>query len=167
MAFDAYLMFDDPKISGESTSEVHAGSIELKSYDFGITMAAAPGRSDGGGATTGRANFNEFTCEKNIDLASPHLAYHCAAGTVLKKIIVKLYLRLGNATPHNFLTLTYTDSVIAECTIQGSGGDDLPSETLKINYGAVKFEYAQPPTAKSPKNNRFEWSQITNTGTKS
>jgi type VI secretion system secreted protein Hcp len=168
MAFDAYLMFDDPKIAGESTSDIHPGSIEMKTYDFGITMAASPGRSDGGGATTGRANFNEFTCEKNIDLASPHLAYHCAAGTLLKKVTIKLHLRTGDPNkPHNFLTLTYTDCVITECTIQGSGGDDLPAETLKINYGAVKLEYAQPPTAKSPKNNRFEWSQVTNTGTKS
>lgn len=166
MAFDAYLIFTDPSIPGESTSDLHPASIELKSYDFGITMASAPGRSDGGGATTGRANLNEFTTEKNIDIASPHLAYHCAAGTVLKKIIVKLYQRLGTGAPHNFLTLTYTDSVITECTIQGSGGDDLPSETLKINYGAVKFEYAQSPTSASPKNNRFEWSQVTNTGTK-
>jgi type VI secretion system Hcp family effector len=164
MAFDAYLIFDTPPIAGESTSDIHPKSIELKSYDFGITMAAAPGRSDGGGATTGRANFNEFNCEKNIDLSSPHLAYHCAAGTSLGKVLVKLYLRLGNGKTHNFLTLTYSDAVITECTIQGSGGDDLPSETLKINYGAVMFEYNQ--AAPGTKKNRFEWSQITNTGTK-
>jgi type VI secretion system secreted protein Hcp len=165
MAFDAYLLFQDPSIQGESTSELHPGSIELKSYEFGITMAAAPGRSVGGGATTGRASFQEFSCEKNIDVASPHLTFHCAAGTLLKTIVVKLYLRIGDAE-HNFLTLTYSDSVITECSIRGAGGDDLPSETLKFNYGAVKFEYKQPPTVKSPKTNRFEWSQLTNTGTK-
>ena len=75
MAFNAYLVFpNSTEILGESTSEVpgkgSAKPIEISDYGFGVTMPVTASRSDGGGATVGRANFDVFTCSKNIDTAT-------------------------------------------------------------------------------------------------
>jgi len=71
MAFNAYLVFHaDAKILGESTSSPEQGvtrdngAIEITDYGFGVSMPVSSSRSDGGGATVGRANFDVFTCSK-------------------------------------------------------------------------------------------------------
>src|SRR5262245_21123425 len=96
MAFNAYLVFKtsgDPKILGESTSAIAdgKGAIEVTDYGFGVSMPVTASRSDGGGATVGRANFDMFTCSKNIDTATPRLVEYCCKGTAVPKIVLHLY----------------------------------------------------------------------------
>src|SRR6266566_1084285 len=94
MAFNAYLVFDEAsKIKGESTSEVakDKGAIEVTDYGFGVSMPVTASRSDGGGATVGRANFDVFTCTKNIDTATTSLVQYCCKGTAIKRVVLHLY----------------------------------------------------------------------------
>src|SRR5207253_7938482 len=103
MAFNAYLVFiDDAKVKGESTSEpepkaVNSGAIEITDYGFGVSMPVTSSRSDGGGATVGRANFDVFTCSKGIDTATTNLVRYCCKGTAIPKIVLHLY-RAGEGT---------------------------------------------------------------------
>ena len=90
MAFNAYLVFA-PKakdIQGESTSHLFEGkgAIEISDYGFAAAMPVTSSRSDGGGATVGRANFEAFTCNKNIDTATPKLVEYCCLGKNIEKI---------------------------------------------------------------------------------
>src|SRR5438445_7654085 len=96
MAFNAYLLFKtsgDPKILGESTSDIAngKGAIEVSDYGFGVSMPVTASRSDGGGATVGRANFDVFTASKNIDTATTSLVDYCCKGTAIKRIVLHLY----------------------------------------------------------------------------
>src|SRR5436190_20855964 len=97
MAFNAYLMFHDAAaVYGESTSEpekaaANKGAIEVTDYGFGVSMPVTTSRSDGGGATVGRANFDVFTCSKNIDTATCKLVELCCKGTAVNKIVLHLY----------------------------------------------------------------------------
>lgn len=172
MAFDAYLyVFGAP---GESTSNLtdkpmQIVPIELKSYDLGVTMAAAPSRSGFTGAVTGRAKFNEFSCEKNIDLASAVLCFYCASGKHIAEIYCDIYRAAGDKKV-KFVSIIYKDAVITECSVKASGGDDLPTETLKFNYGSVEFKYTQTDHATgaaTSNKTRMLWSQLTNKGEKS
>src|SRR3954469_10819061 len=101
MAFNAYLVFhEDSKIRGESTSEpepgaIDKGAIEITDYGFGVSMPVTSSRSDGGGATVGRANFDVFTCSKNIDTATPKLVELCCKGTAINKAVLHLYRQGG------------------------------------------------------------------------
>src|SRR5438270_11632923 len=97
MAFNAYLVFiDDAKVKGESTSEpepkaVNSGAIEVTDFGFGVSMPVTTARSDGGGATVGRANFDVFTASKNIDTATVPLVEYCCKGTNIPRIVLHLY----------------------------------------------------------------------------
>src|SRR5256885_5309422 len=107
MAFNAYLVFNvdgDLKIGGESTSDVvkdgcpfstsissNKGAIEVTDFGFGVSMPVTASRSDGGGATVGRANFDVFTASKNIDTATTSLVDYCCNGTAIKRIVLHLY----------------------------------------------------------------------------
>src|SRR3954469_10019628 len=120
MAFNAYLVFhEDSKIRGESTSEpepgaIDKGAIEISDYGFGVSMPVTTSRSDGGGATVGRANFDVFTCSKNIDTATVWLVQYCCLGKSIPKIVLHLYR-------------------------QGAGADEQESGVVK--YGMIVFQH--------------------------
>src|ERR1700674_5882475 len=129
MAFNAYLVFiDDVKIKGESTSEpesaaVNSGAIEITDYGFGVSMPVSSSRSDGGGATVGRANFDVFTATKGIDTATPYLFQYCCKGTAVDAIVLHLY-RAGEGTESGvvkYAMVVFQFCVITKCAVQGSG----------------------------------------------
>jgi type VI secretion system Hcp family effector len=155
MAFNAYLVFTvdgDLKIGGESTSEVVSslgkpqdgkGAIEITDYGFGVSMPVTTSRSDGGGATVGRANFDVFTATKNIDTATTSLVEYCCKGTAIKRIVLHLF-RAGQGSASTgvvkYAMVVFGACVITKVGISGSG-EELPKETLEFNYGQCEYFY--------------------------
>src|SRR4051812_12929248 len=159
MAFNAYLVFavdGDLKIGGESTSDVvkglfaldpksNKGAIELTDFGFGVSMPVTTSRSDGGGATVGRANFDVFTCTKNIDTATCELMSKCCKGTNIKSIALHLFRAgagdsVGNAGAVKYALYVFQNCVITKVAISGSG-EELPKESLEFNYGVCEYWY--------------------------
>jgi type VI secretion system secreted protein Hcp len=149
MAFNAYLVFKtsgDPKIKGESSSEIAKGkgAVEISDYSFGVTMPVTASRSDGGGATVGRANFDVFTCNKGIDTSTPWLVQYCCKGTSIPKIVLHLY-RQGEGGSDQTGVVKYAMVVFQHCVITKvgitGGGDELPKESLEFNYGLCEYSY--------------------------
>src|SRR5258708_29921274 len=132
MAFNAYLVFHkDSKIFGESTSDIpdkgDAKPIEISDYGFGVSMPVTTSRSDGGGATVGRANFDVFTASKNIDTATCALVEHCTKGKSIDSIVLHLY-RQGEASESGvvkYAMIVFQHCVITKVGITGSG-EELP-----------------------------------------
>jgi len=146
MAFNAYLVFDsNSKIDGESTSDiaVGTGAIEISDYGFGVSMPTTTSRSDGGGATVGRANFEVFTCSKNVDTSTHKLFELCCKGTDIAKAALHIY-RQGAGTEESgvvkYLVINFHHCVITKVTISG-GGEELPKESLEFNYGVCEYWY--------------------------
>jgi len=160
MAFNAYLVFNvgDNKlqIGGESTSEVvkslmsdiksakdGKGAIEVADFGFGVSMPVTASRSDGGGATVGRANFDVFTATKNIDTATTALVEYCCKGTAIKRIVLHLFRQGqgGEATGVvKYAMVVFGACVITKVAISGSG-EELPKESLEFNYGQCEYFY--------------------------
>src|SRR5437667_7603187 len=172
MAFNAYLVFpSSTEILGESTSEVpgkgSAKPIEISDYGFGVTMPVTASRSDGGGATVGRANFDVFTCSKNIDTATCKLVEYCCKGTAIDKIVLHLY-RQGEGSDASgvvkYAMVVFKFCVITKVAITG-GGEELPKESLEFNYGICEYVY-QPTSHDTGKAEgsplRAGWSTIKN-----
>lgn len=183
MAFNAYLMFltgNSDKIVGESTSipvpdAENAGAMEISDFGFGVSMPVTTSRSDGGGATVGRANFDVFTCSKNIDTATCKLVEYCCKGTNIKKIVLHLF-RQGEGTDSG--VVKYAQVIFQNCVITKSGvsggGEELPKESLEFNYGVVEYRYqytdhdtgkpGDPPcsAAGATKMSKTSWSTIKN-----
>ena len=149
MAFNAYLVFHQKtKIKGESTSEpekaaVKRGAIEVADYGFGVSMPVTTARSDGGGATVGRANFDVFTCTKSIDTSTPILFEYCCKGTAIDTIVLHLY-RQGEGSADSgvvkYAMVVFQACVITKVAISGSG-EELPKESLEFNYGVCEYWY--------------------------
>lgn len=148
MAFNAYLVFDTKSgIDGESTSEIAVGSgaIEIADYSFGVTMPVTTSRSDGGGATVGRANFELFTCNKSIDTATWKLFEFCCKGTAIEKAMLHIYRQgAGDAEKDTgvvkYVCIIFHHCVITKVGITG-GGEELPKESLEFNYGGCEYWY--------------------------
>jgi type VI protein secretion system component Hcp len=176
MAFNAYLVFGTKQgattIKGESmslpeTAAQGVGALELTDYGFGTSMPVTSSRSDGGGATVGRANFDVFTCSKNIDTATASLFQYCCLGTAIPSIVLHLY-RAGDESGSGaikYAMYTFQWCVVTKVGISG-GGEDLPKESLEFNYGKCEYVYhvtdkATGKDAGKPEC-RFGWSTISN-----
>jgi type VI secretion system secreted protein Hcp len=174
MAFNAYLVFHaDAKILGESTSSPEQGvtrdngAIEITDYGFGVSMPVSSSRSDGGGATVGRANFDVFTCSKGIDTATPYLFMYCCKGTAIPAAVLHLY-RAGSGSETGvvkYAMVVFQYCVITKVGITGSG-EELPKESLEFNYGKCEYIYQENDHNTGVKTSRaldrFGWSTIKN-----
>ena len=181
MAFNAYLIFHKDArgkgqgdgIVGESTSDpepgkTEPGAIEITDYGFGVTMPVSTSVSDGGGPTVGRANFDVFTCSKNLDTATPMLVKYCCKGTNIQSIVLHIY-RSGDAAESGaikYAMVVFQNCVITKVGVTG-GGEELPKESLEFNYGVCEYHYQEtdhdtgkPAQGKKPL--RSGWSTINN-----
>jgi len=191
MAFDAYLRFLLPPVDGEVTLDPKKYEVEgadgndkwisIEEYGFSATMPVTQSRSGGtGAATTGKGKLEPFTFKKPVDATSMYLAFHAAAGTVFKKIVVNVFASIDDGSgaaqkPHRFLTVILQGAVIGSCAFSGGGGDDLPTEDVSINYGSITYKYSgfkvdeesgAITVGDAARNSQFNWNTITNSGTK-
>jgi type VI secretion system Hcp family effector len=175
MAFNAYLLFktgNSDKIEGESTSEpekgmAKKGAIEVSDFGFGVSMPVTASRSDGGGATVGRANFDVFTCSKGIDTATCSLVRNCCKGTAIEKAVLHLY-RQGEGSESGvvkYAMVVFKNCVITKVAISG-GGEELPKESLEFNYGVCEYVYQETDHETGKKTSRAQdhagWTTIAN-----
>lgn len=171
MAFNAYLVFhSSSNIRGESSSvpedaAQNRGAIEVSDYGFGVNMPVTASRSDGGGATVGRANFDVFTCNKGIDTSTRDLVRHCCTGKNIQSIVLHLY-RQGEDSKSGvvkYAMVVFQNCVITKVGITG-GGDELPKESLEFNYGLCEYWYAKTnhATGKQDPGQGYSWSTVTN-----
>jgi type VI secretion system Hcp family effector len=163
MSFDAFIFI--PGAKGESDDTAHKGWIELQEYGFGFEMATGSGsRSDSGPATTGRVKVSEFTGKKNIDIASGPLMLMVAQGQPIQGIKIELCRAVGKK--EKFVEIAVGSAIITKCEISGSGGDELPTESLGLSAGTIEFKYYQfeKDSDKLVTKNGMKWSQLENKG---
>ena|SRR5436190_680661 len=180
MAFNAYLIFHKgvrggkgSGICGESTSEpekgIPKGALEISDYAFGVSMPVTTSRSDGGGATVGRANFDIFSATKSIDTSTPFLVQYCCTGKNIPSIVLHLY-RQGAGTDQEasgavkYAVVVFQNCVITKVGISGSG-EELPKESLEFNYGYCEYIYHETKKTTGERVGnpmRFGWSTVSN-----
>jgi type VI protein secretion system component Hcp len=143
------------------------GAIEISTYGFGVSMPVTTSRSDGGGATVGRANFDVFTAEKGIDTATCKLVELCCKGTAIEKAVLHLY-RQGQTDESGvvkYAMVVFKHCVITKVAISG-GGEELPKESLEFNYGICEYVYQETDhesgKPKGTEQKRAGWSTIAN-----
>jgi type VI secretion system secreted protein Hcp len=140
MAVDMFLKLDD--IKGEAHDAKHKDEIDVLSWSWGVTQSGTTHAGGGGGS--GKANFQDLTVTKWVDLASPKLLSAASTGKHLKEAL--LTVRKAGDKPLEYLKITLTDCLISSVTTGGSGADDRLTENIGINFAKVKFEYtAQKP----------------------
>ncbi len=145
MAFDAFLKIEG--IPGESSDDKHKDWIEILSYSTGISQATSGAASTGGGASSERADFQDFSIVKALDKASPKLALACADGTHISSISLELCRAGGDKV--KYMEYKLTNCIVSSHRPGGSaqGGETLPLEEVAFNFGKIEWTYTQQKRA--------------------
>lgn len=135
MASNYFLKFD-PEIKGEAQQKGYEGQIEILSFSWGVSQAG--GFSYGTGGTSSQANLQDLSVSFRHGPASPKLMLNCATGKHLTSVVLTC-LRASDK-PEKYLEITLTDVVISSYQTGGSG-DDMPIESMSLNFAEIKEEY--------------------------
>jgi type VI secretion system secreted protein Hcp len=152
MAVDMFLQLDG--IKGESKDHKHKGEIDIMSFSWGMSQTGSFGVGGGGGA--GKVNVQDLSVMKKVDVASTSLMLACASGKHVPKAI--LTIRKAGDKPLEYLKITMEDLLISSVQSSGSGGGEIPMESLSLNFNKVKMEYTeQDKTGAAQKPVLFGW----------
>jgi type VI secretion system secreted protein Hcp len=153
MAADNFLWFPEAATGGlligkssqpegETTDTWFAKkkALECLSVTFGVSQAETTG-SGSTGAGAGKAKFDEFAIEKNVDLASVPLYNACTAGAHFPSVMMAIRKAGGS----NLLYIQYIFRMVFVTGISwnGGGGEEAPKESIKFKFGAMGIQYIQ------------------------
>lgn len=139
MAVDMFLELEGVK--GETIDKVYKSknAMDILAWSWGVSNTGTFHHGTGGGA--GKANFQDISVTKYIDLASPNLMLFCANGKHLAK--GTLVVRKAGENPLEYLKITLTEILVTAYSTGGSGGEDRLTENVTLNFAKVKVEYNQ------------------------
>lgn len=141
MAFDAFLKIDG--IDGESLDKFHKGSIEIESFSWGVTNVG----SSGGGGGAGKAVPQDFAFTQKVSKASPNLMLACCTGKHIPGATVSLRKAGGSrGGAQDFLVVKLSDCMVSSFEPNGATGEDLPAETITLNFQKIDFKYTEQKT---------------------
>lgn len=152
MACDNFLWFPNPAAGGMLSGGNAArpkgetqddwmskmNALEVKSFNFGITMPHTTG-SMSGGSSGGKAQFNEFAITKNVDLASVPLYQAATVGAHFP--FVFLAIRKAGGVHLLYLQYIFAQVFITKIEWSGGSGDEPFSESISFKYGAIGIQY--------------------------
>jgi type VI secretion system secreted protein Hcp len=135
MAVDMFLKLDG--IKGESKDKDHKDEIAVLAWSWGISQSGTTHIGSGGGS--GKASFQDISVTKWVDISTPALMTTCATGKHLKDAV--LIVRKAGETPLEYIKITMKECIITSISTGGSGGDDMLTENISINFAEVNFVY--------------------------
>jgi type VI secretion system secreted protein Hcp len=177
MAADNFLYFPTPAVGGflsnasankpqgESTDSWFSskGAVELASFGFGISQAETTGSATTGSAA-GKAKFDEFTIEKDVDQSSASLFLACTAGAHFPAI--QLICRKPGGQNLLYVQFTFGQVFVTGVNWSGGGGEENPKESIKFKFGAMGIQYIQQlASGLEGKKMSAWWSTVNNTPT--
>ncbi|MGO9992906.1 MAG: Hcp family type VI secretion system effector [Steroidobacteraceae bacterium] len=142
MAMDMFLTFDSSaNIKGETVDSVYKSKngIDVLAWSWGVSNSGSA--HTGGGMGAGKANFQDISFTKYVDLASPALMDSCAKGTHIPtaKLIVR---KAGGASALEYLVFSLDNVLVSSYSTGGSGGEDRLTENVSLNFAKVTVDYA-------------------------
>ena len=137
MAVDAFLEILDSggtAIEGESKDSAHEKLLQIRNFEFGVSMKADP--TVGSGLGGGKAEFKEFTFDVDNSKASPVLFRYCCNGEHCQKAV--LYVRKPGGKQQDYYIWTFKELSITNFGISCS---ENIVEKISFLYTALACEY--------------------------
>jgi type VI secretion system secreted protein Hcp len=159
MAVDMFLELDGVKGETADKAFKSKNAIDLLAWSWGMSNTGTFHSGTGGGA--GKANFQDISITKYIDLASSDLMLFCANGKHIAK--GTLTVRKAGENPLEYIKVSLKNILVTSYSTGGSGGEERLTENVSLNFAEVKVEYAQQD-AKGGKvgSNDFSWNIAAN-----
>ena len=139
MASDTFL--EIAGIKGESSDKDHKDWIEVLSFNWGVSQQASASASSSGGGSSQRADFQDLSIVKELDMASPLLNKACWGGTHIDKVTLQLNRAAGDER-QKYMEYILENVIISAISI-GGGGGGIPTESLTFNYGKITTTYTK------------------------
>ena len=138
MAVDMFVLMGD-KIKGETKDKEFSGDggIDILAWSWGMSQSGSFHMGSGGGA--GKANVQDLSFTKYVDKASAPLMQNCLTGDHIPK--VDLYVRKAGGDPKKYIHITLNKVLVTSVSTGGSGGEDLLTENVTLNFAEVTYEY--------------------------
>jgi type VI secretion system secreted protein Hcp len=133
---DYFLKLDG--ISGDSADAKHKGEIDVLSFSFGETQAAA---ADGAGRSraAGRVAMSDFSFVATTSSASPVLFLHCAEGRHIKQ--GTLTVRRSGEGSQEHLKIKLQDVLVSAYSMAGEASEGDPSDTFSLKFRRIAIDY--------------------------
>jgi type VI secretion system secreted protein Hcp len=136
MAVDMFLKLEG--INGESEDAKHSQEIDILGWNWGMSNTGTAHL--GGGAGTGKANFQDLSVTKYVDLASTPLMLSCAQGKHVTTATLTCR-KAGGENPLEYLIITMTEVMVSNIQHGGSSGDERTTEMITLNFEKLEVKY--------------------------
>ena len=157
MAVDMFMKLDG--ITGESQDSKHKGEIDVLAWSWGVSNSGSA--HVGGGAGSGKANFQDLSFTKYTDLSTTSLLQASASGKHITK--ATLVVRKAGENPLEYLTIDMNEVLVTSVSTGGSGGEDRLTENVSLNFASFKVAYKeQSKTGAAGGSPSFGWSIVEN-----
>src|SRR5215475_1459898 len=137
MAVDMFIKVGDLK--GESKDAKHKGEIDVLAWSWGVSNSGSA--HVGGGAGAGKANVQDLSFTKYLDLSSPDLLLACCNGKHFPE--ATLTVRKAGENPLEYLKIKLTEVLVTSVSTGGSGGEDRLTENVTLNFAKVNVDYIE------------------------
>lgn len=140
MAVDMFLYFDKGSgIKGETKDKIYKAKdgIDVLAWSWGISNSGSSHIGTGSGS--GKANFQDISFTKYVDLASTKLMNSCSTGAHIKD--AKLVIRKAGGKQLEYMLLEMSDCLISSYSTGGSGGEDRLTENVSLNFAKIAVDY--------------------------
>ncbi len=135
----AYQILEIEGVDGESLLTNFEGKIQVDSYSFGVSCPSSIGSNKGGGVA--KANFSDLSVSKSVDTSSGALFKACASSKHFDKATLHL-LKGGGDDPVEYLKYELGDVMVTSYQVaDGSGGSDLPRESMSLAFNTIQITY--------------------------
>lgn len=138
MAVDFLLKIET--IKGESPVEGFKDYMQIESFSWGASQTGT--FQYGSGGSGGKCNFQDFSFMMRTNSASPQLMEKCAAGYHIPKATL-ICRKASGGTAITYLKVEFTDVIISSYTTGGSSGDEVPLDSISLNFAKILFEYTE------------------------
>jgi len=137
MAMDMFIKIDG--LAGESVDKTHRGEIDVLAWNWGAHNAGST--HVGGGGGSGKVRVQDLSFTKYVDKSSPDLLLACCNGRHADNAV--LVVRKAGESPLEYLSISMSEVLVSQIASGGTGEDDRLTETVSLNFAAVRVEYVE------------------------
>jgi len=153
-----FLKFE-PEIKGNSELKGYEGQIEVLDFRFGVIQTGGFQFAKGG--TRVNSQLEDLSIMFRMCSASPKLMQYCASGKHLDKATLTC-LKAGGDKPAKYSEIIITDVVVSGYHTGASGNDDVPHETITLNFARIDSEFfATDNKGVATSAGKWSWNQQT------
>jgi len=138
-AFSASFMKIDG-IPGESTDDAHKDEIDILSWSWGAQRKVSLRNGRGAPPKISKSIADmDVSFTKYLDKATVPLFMACANGTRIEEVV--LTVRKAGDTPLEYYIVTMKDVMVTSISTGGSGGEDVLTENVTLNFSKFDVNY--------------------------